>query len=384
MNRILLFVFAVFILASCQTLQWQPASSSDQQNYDDVMTLITKIEPYSQFLAAEQSELKKLTPEYYQARWAYLKQVALTTPNIPRVLPQVKQFVTQVEKLKLFKSSPNAFSRAARTLGHELITDKVAFEGGVGNYSEHLNIAYTNYKGHAQKLDLFVPKGAEGVPAVVFIHGGGWQVHKRAWFEAFARYFAQRGYAAVTIDYRKLHSTDSPMAAIHDAKAAVRWVRKHAKEYGIDPNRIGAAGASAGAHLTATLATTYGNKNFEGQPSPGVSSQIQAAVGFATPAMTGNRVTWPMRKNKDKQSWFDQVSLYQHFNSSAAPMKFIHGKKDTLVSYLEAQDLYERYKEARKYSELELVEDAKHVFYMNTQYAEKAREFFNKVFNYRG
>lgn len=209
-------------------------------------------------------------------------------------------------------------------------------------------------------------------------------MHKRAWFEAFARYFAQHGYAAVTIDYRKLHSTESPMAAIHDAKAAVRWVRKNAQHYGIDPNKIGAAGASAGAHLTSTLATTFGNQKFEGLNKQGTSSQIQAAVGFATPAMTGNRTTWPINKKKGKQTWFDDVSPFQNFRENAAPMKFIHGKSDRLVSFLEAQDLHTKYKQHSIQSELELIDGAGHVFYMNEEHAEKARQFFNKVFNYQG
>lgn len=386
MERFILTLFALTLLSACTSNNWQPKAISEQQSYDLIIERVNEIEPYSNFLAIEKTALtsSNLPDAYYQARWKFLKQVALTNPKVQRVTPEVKQFVKQVSDLNLFASDSKGFAKAARTLGHELITDKVAFEVSKGNYTEHLNIPYTNYKGYAQKLDLFVPKNANNVPAVVFIHGGGWQVHKRTWFEAFARYFAQHGYAAVTIDYRKLHSTESPMAAIHDAKAAVRWVRKNAQHYGIDPNKIGAAGASAGAHLTSTLATTFGNQKFEGLNKQGISSQIQAAVGFATPAMTGNRTTWPINKKKGKQTWFDDVSPFQNFRENAAPMKFIHGKSDRLVSYLEAQDLHTKYKQHGIQTELELIDGAGHVFYMNEEHAEKARQFFNKVFNYQG
>ena len=385
MERLLLLL-VLTLMTACSNTSWQPETANEQQSYKAVLKRVNEIEPYSNFLAIERSSLntEQLPASYYQARWQFLKQLAITNPHVPRVTPEVKTFVNQVKALNLFTSDNKSFAKAARTLGHELIIDKLAFDGGSGNYDEHLNIPYTNYKGYAQKLDLFVPKKAQNVPAVVFIHGGGWQVHKRAWFEAFARYFAQRGYAAVTIDYRKLHSTDSPMAAIHDAKAAVRWLRKNAKQYNIDPNRIGAAGASAGAHLTTTLATTYGDQRFEGSKNPDASSQIQAAVGFATPAMTGNRTTWPINKKKGKQRWFNDVSPFQHFRDNAAPMKFIHGKNDRLVSYLEAQELHQKYQKHGITTEIELIDGAGHVFYMNEEYAEKARLFFNKVFNYQG
>lgn len=384
MQRLLLLL-VLTLMTACSNRSWQPETSNEQQSYQVVLKRVNEIEPYSNFLAIEKPSLnsEQLPASYYQARWQFLKQLAITNPDVPRVTPQVKKFVKQVKELHLFTADSKNFAKAARTLGHELITDKLAFDGGSGNYKQYLNIPYTDYKGYAQKLDLFVPKSAKNVPAVVFIHGGGWQVHKRAWFEAFARYFAQRGYAAVTIDYRKLHSTDSPMAAIHDAKAAVRWLRQNASQYGIDPDRIGAAGASAGAHLTTTLATTFGDPKFEGIYKPQVSSQIQAAVGFATPAMTGKRTTWPINKRKGKESWFSDVSPFQNFRQNAAPMKFIHGKNDRLVSYLEAQDLHKKYQQHGLTSELELIEGAGHVFYMNEEFAEKARLFFNKIFNYQ-
>ena len=196
------------------------------------------------------------------------------------------------------------------------------------NYKVVRNIAYSTVDGYSQHLDLFLPKniGIAPVPCVIFIHGGGWAVHKRAWMEGHAQYVASKGYASATIDYRMLNAVD-PVECVKDAKAAVRWIRANAKKYGIDPNRIGASGGSAGAHLSAILATSYGDADLEGiGGNSEVSSQIQAAVGFATPALTGNRFSWPWRKGEQPE-WFTSISPYKHISNGDAPCCFYMAMK---------------------------------------------------------
>lgn len=117
-------------------------------------------------------------------------------------------------------------------------------------------------------LDLHVftpPKTAtpappQGRPAVVFFYGGGWTHGTPIQFYAECAHFAERGYVAISADYRTAttHGT-TPFAAIEDARDALRWVRDHAAELGIDPARLIAAGASAGGHLAVTAALTAGD-----------------------------------------------------------------------------------------------------------------------------
>jgi pectinesterase len=144
------------------------------------------------------------------------------------------------------------------------------------------DITYVRRGAHDLKLDLYVPTaaGAAARPAIIFVHGGGWRVGVRANFGPMAIRMAERGYAAATISYRLSPEAPYP-AAIHDAKAAVRWLRTHAGEYGIDPARIAIAGGSAGGQIAALAGVTAGEARFDPDGGPGaVSSAVQAIVNI--------------------------------------------------------------------------------------------------------
>ncbi len=143
----------------------------------------------------------------------------------------------------------------------------------------HMGVTYARYGERKLKLDIYRPKSAKGdLPAIVCIHGGGWAKGDRRNHAHVAQYIASQGYVAATISYRL--SGESPFPAqIQDCKAAVRFLRANAKEYGLQADKIGAIGHSAGGHLTALLATSGDVESLEGNGgNPGVSSSIQAAV----------------------------------------------------------------------------------------------------------
>jgi pectinesterase len=123
-------------------------------------------------------------------------------------------------------------------------------------------------------------RGTAPRPAIVFVHGGGWRTGVRANFAPMAIRMAERGYVAATIDYRLSPEAPYP-AAIHDVKAAVRWVRAHASDYGIDPDRIAVAGGSAGGQIAALTGVTNDEAHFDPDGGPGaVSSKVQAIVNI--------------------------------------------------------------------------------------------------------
>lgn len=110
-----------------------------------------------------------------------------------------------------------------------------------------------------RKLSLYVVE-PEGVkkgdkrPGIVFFHGGGWVGGKPNQFDWQAKYFASRGMVAVQVEYRLVKKgVEPPTVCVEDAKSAMRWVRSHAAELGMDPNRIAAGGSSAGGHLAAAV-----------------------------------------------------------------------------------------------------------------------------------
>src|SRR5947209_5066676 len=138
----------------------------------------------------------------------------------------------------------------------------------------------------AQKLDLYLP-GAQGpFPLVIYVHGGAFKFGDKGDNEASGAFpfLLAAGYALTSINYRLSGEARFP-AQIHDVKTAVRWLRANAVSCHIDPERIGAWGASAGGHLVSLLATSGGATALEGAELGHAeqSSRIQAVVSWYAP-----------------------------------------------------------------------------------------------------
>ncbi|MET0981627.1 MAG: alpha/beta hydrolase [Telluria sp.] len=144
------------------------------------------------------------------------------------------------------------------------------------------DITYTDVGGRPLQLDLYLParRGGKPVPGIVFVHGGGWRTGVRANFAPMAIRMAQRGYAAATVSYRLSPEAPYP-AAIHDVKAALRWMRANAARHGIDPGRIAVGGGSAGGQIASLVGVTNGMAAFDpGAANGAVSSAAQAIVNI--------------------------------------------------------------------------------------------------------
>src|SRR5947209_19327170 len=157
-----------------------------------------------------------------------------------------------------------------------VVPDNVQFER---------NIEFANPDGQHLQLDMARPKAGSGpFPAVVCVHGGGFRAGTRRGYDGLCIRLAERGYVALTVSYRLAPKYRFP-AAVHDVKAAVRWLRANAAKYRIDPTRIGVTGGSAGGHLAQFLGVTAGVKEFEGTGgNPGQSSAVACVVNFYGPS----------------------------------------------------------------------------------------------------
>lgn len=145
------------------------------------------------------------------------------------------------------------------------------------------DITYISHGTRALQLDVYLPKARAGkkLPGIVLVHGGGWRTGVRANFAPMAIRMAERGYAAATVSYRLSPEAPYP-AAIHDVKAALRWMRAHAAQYGIDPQRIAVGGGSAGGQIASLVGVTGGIDRFD----PGAASNTNAgAVSSAAQAI---------------------------------------------------------------------------------------------------
>ncbi|MGN6136863.1 MAG: alpha/beta fold hydrolase [Aureliella sp.] len=239
-----------------------------------------------------------------------------------------------------------------------------------------LDVTYARYGDRTLAMDLYRPKAAWGkLPAVVCVHGGGWAKGTRANHAKVAQALAARGYLTATISYRLSGEAPFP-AAIEDCKAAVRFLRAHADQYGIDSQRIGAIGHSAGGHLVALLATSAGAGKLEGDGgNQQASSSIQAAVAMGAQTDLLSQRTRDISAAQDRgQIWrqflggtqqaapatYRQASPLNHLDASDPPCMFITGELDDPSTHA---DLFrQQMDELGIATGLQVIEQAPHAF----------------------
>jgi acetyl esterase/lipase len=348
----------------------------------EALRIIEKTESYSHFLEVEKALLPRTSDSYRAARRAYILSNYVQNRQDQNPRQTLKRLMKEVNNSIKKSEQRQRFSDAAWTMGMMLLEDHPSFEVSLDTLEVHKGIVFAKNPELEMELDLFLPKARSGqsLPCIVCIHGGGWRVHRRAWFNGHAAFFATQGFAAVSIDYRMFPAIESMVACIEDCKAAVRWIRAHAETYGIDPERIGAVGGSAGAHLCAMLATTAGVKALEGSGGhQDQSSVIQAAVGYCTPVFN------PEKADAGSRGWLTPevaglISPYVNVDRDSAPILLIHGNADKTVPIENSRDLHAKYQSMGAYAELMVLEGKPHVFYTNPGAAQWAFEFFEKQF----
>ena len=195
----------------------------------------------------------------------------------------------------------------------------------------------------AWKLDLAMPKerGDAPRPAIVYIHGGGWtKGDKRGKGIGAVLHYAAKGYVCISVNYRL--DVDKK-ACVEDVKCATRWLRAHAEEYNLDPDRIGAAGNSSGGHLALMLAVCPASAGLEGDgPYQEYSSMVQAAHCSSTPIMPGFRGLRGNPADPDVQ----KIQPMTYVSGDVPPLYFIHGTEDTKAPVRFLDDFVKALREA--------------------------------------
>jgi pectinesterase len=235
------------------------------------------------------------------------------------------------------------------------------------------DLVYATYGDRELRLDLYLPAEAppEGRPGVVVIRGGSWRAGDKEGFGPVAAGLAEHGFAAASIEYRT--SSEAPFpAAIHDAKAALRWLRAHAGEHRLNPARIGAIGGSAGGHIAAYLGVTGDRPELEGDGgAPGESSRVQAVVVLSgaldlSISSEMSEGLWEAAEAFLGVSFDDDggrwafASPVTHVDDRSAPALLIHSQHDPVVHAEQVLRFAERYVAAGVPVELMLIPDAPH------------------------
>jgi acetyl esterase/lipase len=210
----------------------------------------------------------------------------------------------------------------------------------------------------AQKLDLYLPEGAQGAtPVIVWLHPGGFTMGNKDMIKPLVAPMLERGYAVVSVDYRLAGEATFP-AQIYDAKAAVRWVRANAAKYNFDSDKIAAWGISAGSTLAALLGTSSHVKELEdlSMGNAAESGRVNAVVSWYGPT---NFLTLDSQHiqlgHKSKQATetsgesklmggsltqvpekYRTASAIVHITDACPPFYIQHGKADEVIPYLQS------------------------------------------------
>ena len=217
------------------------------------------------------------------------------------------------------------------------------------------NVVYLRANGWEGKLDIYArrPPGATPgqvptpMPAVIFIHGGGWVQGTKEGSMLRALPYLAMGYSVVNVEYRLANVSLAP-AAIEDCRCALRWVVAHAKEYNIDPDRLIVAGESAGGHLALTTGMIPANAGFDRTCFSVAEPRVAAIVNFFGitdiddlldgPNKKPFPESWPytvqwLGNQPNRAELAKATSPLTYVRPGVPPTILIHGDADNLVPY---------------------------------------------------
>jgi acetyl esterase/lipase len=270
--------------------------------------------------------------------------------------------------------SCNRFIGLACVLVFMSITHTATAAAPLREITIETGVEYSNPDDQHLAMNIALPQESTGLrPAILCIHGGGFRAGKRESYDGLCKQLAERGYVAATTSYRLAPKFRFP-AAIHDVKAAVRFLRANAQKYQIDPDKIGVVGGSAGGHLAQFLGVTGEVAQFEGEGGhPGVSSRVSCVVNFYGPSDFTKSYGKSVDAAEVLPLWFGgdlQSELHQHQLGSplnwvtpeAAPTLLIHGTEDKYVAFEQAEWMHTRLQQVGVEVELLRLEGAGHGF----------------------
>jgi acetyl esterase/lipase len=221
------------------------------------------------------------------------------------------------------------------------------------------DVVYAQYGQRQLKLDVYRPPESVDktlLPGIVVVRGGKWAVGDKEGFSYIAGQLAMQGFVTASIQYRTVDEAKFP-AAVHDVKAAVRWMRSHAADHGIEPQAIGAIGGSAGAHLVAMLATTPAGQLEGDGGNSGTSSEVQAVVAMGgaydlePKGDVGREFVGAVTKFigaplEAHAAALAAASPARHVSRRSAPLLLLHSPTDPVAPFSRVVDMEDAYRRA--------------------------------------
>lgn len=242
-------------------------------------------------------------------------------------------------------------------------------------------VVYKKINGRKLHLDAYYNTFNKRNPAVVILHGGGWKSGNKSQMETFAREMASKGYSCFNIEFRLSPEAIYP-AAIFDVKKAIQYIRKNARKFNIDPDKIAVLGCSSGGQMAALTGTTNGNSTFEENGTHNkASSNVQAIINidgilaFKHPESAEGKVAslWLGGNFEEKPTVWQQASPLNHTDNNTPPTLFIasgiprfHAGRDDMVKIMNKHGIY---------NEVKMIPNSPHSFWF-------LNPWFNETIHY--
>ncbi|MCU4164549.1 alpha/beta hydrolase fold domain-containing protein [Carboxylicivirga caseinilyticus] len=225
----------------------------------------------------------------------------------------------------------------------------------------YLSLENTPFGKRDLHLDIFKPEKEGKYPAVIMVHGGGWRSGTKDMQVPMAQMIAKEGFVTIPVEYQLSLEAKYP-AAVHNIKAAIRWVRANAEKYDINPDKIAISGCSAGGHLAALIGMTNGLEHFEGKMGLlDYSSEVQAimdidgVLNFLAPSSLNLKrkpnsadISWFGGSFEEKPGIWKEASSIYWANENSVPILFLnsgysrfHAGQDELIGMLNEWGVYQ-------------------------------------------
>ena len=274
----------------------------------------------------------------------------------------------------LLMSSANASAQAARSIQ---------------------DVVYATVDGKGLALDVHLPAGVAQPPLIVWVHGGAWNAGTKA---QYPKELVASGFAVASVDFRQTSEARFP-ANVHDIKAAIRFLRAKAGQYGYRSDRIVIAGASSGAHLAALVGVTNGDAELEGKVGDqlAASSSVQAIVSYfgASNLTTILAQSTPFGLNVRKPALerllgalpestpelAKQASPVFHVDRNDPPLLLLHGDQDPQMPINQSHELEGAYEKLGLNVDLDVLHGVAHggdAFFAG-EHLERAVKFLRRV-----
>lgn len=267
---------------------------------------------------------------------------------------------------RLFLSLIVSFSHFSLAQAPDEVYPPVNYPTG---YSAQLNTVYATVGDWEGRMDLYLPAaGSAPSPAVINIHGGGWNKGSKESQRGFGSFF-QRGYAVANIGYRLVQVAPAP-AAVEDVRCALIYLIRNAEALNIDTDKIVITGSSAGGHLALMGGLLANDRRFDGN-CPGLDKDIRVAaiinkfgvadVGdWAHGKHTSRSATTWLGAGVDDIEFRRSVSPFYQVKADSPPVFTVHGNADLIVPYQQSVDLHKKLDELGVKNQFVTVEGGGH------------------------